>query len=267
MNRPRLKSVSSVPLKYVDDVRLLGITPRFDVYVEEIYSVLDWAAQHIVTPEGGLSASRDEDYGSNTHFEPFKRPVDLVKPGPVKRGHELNFSGARLRGLRETERITDTVRALSPAEKMTFAAYFNLTPPVPTLLGIAESSVTAEAEIIPGKWHVMCRRIRLAYALPEVRYDDMGYPFDYDTVTVYAAHDYDPALGSSADMLSFAELPAIFHGIRLRRPMDCLFYGGFLVVADGGGPDVPSQVHFWKLEDEFVPSAQAGQDNDDIHQP
>ena len=73
---------------------------------------------------------------------------------------------------------------------MALIAKFKLDLIPPMLLGVAESYVLAKPNSTPGSVFV-CRRLRLAVALPETRLDEDNQPYDYETHVIYLAHFYD----------------------------------------------------------------------------
>jgi hypothetical protein len=160
-------------------------------------------------------------------------------------GKPLDFLGPRHRGLRDLERVADIVRPLEVATKFRIARQLNLAIPPALLLGLAESYVIAEAELIRPTDYLVCRRLRLAYALPEIQRDANGTPYDYDTLVVYIAHPYRREMGHEAPVETvFAGLP----GVQLNRPMDVILVDGHLFIADGGAGNIPARIHTWQVE-------------------
>ena len=111
------------------------------------------------------------------------------------------------------------------------------------LLGIAESYVLAESEIIHPNLYFVCRRLRLAYVLTEPATDADGQPYDYDTQVIFVAHFHD-----CDGELALADLLDDLTDVPLHRPMDCVLAGDKLYIADGGEEDRLSAIHVWKLE-------------------
>ena len=72
------------------------------------------------------------------------------------------------------KRLLDLVRVLSIDEKMAVIDKFKLNIIPPMLIGVAESYVLAEAELQRPNLYFVCRRMRLAIALPEEWLDDEG---------------------------------------------------------------------------------------------
>ena len=231
---------NTLTLRHHGDCKILGITPDMTLYIEEIYGDDDWLAQHRMTLKGQFIRSVDDQHGHTTHFSPLHLPDNLIRPAPITASAALNFSGPRQRGLREPERIHETVRPLTIATKMQVIQQLGLDLMPPLLLGIAESTVIAEALLPPL---LVCRRLRLAYALTTPQRDSDGQHYDYDTHVLYVAHHYETDDFELPPEIVFAGLP----GVTLLRPMDCLAHDGYLFVADGGTPQRYSQIHIWQI--------------------
>ncbi|MBZ0301901.1 MAG: hypothetical protein K8J31_19285, partial [Anaerolineae bacterium] len=170
---------ATCPLPHGGDGQILGLSAENTLYVEEYYDE-DRLARHVLTLDGRILKSFDEHLEDSvvSTFPPL--PDHLVRPAPIRAAVRLNFRGPRFRGLRELDRITDVVRPLEVPTRMELVARLSLDIPPFMLIGIAESQVLAEALLIPPHGYFVCRRIRLAYALQETRYDDDHQPFDYD---------------------------------------------------------------------------------------
>lgn len=238
-----LNYLKSFLLQHNGDCYLLGVTPALTVYVQEIFGDDDQLAQHALTFDGGLLASADETRNAASDFAPLYLPPDLVRPMFVRHAQGLNYSGPRQRGLREQERIIDVVRALEVPTRIRLSQQTGI--PMPLILGIAESRVLAEALLAPPDTYLVCRRLRIAYALPEPQRDTSRQWYDYDTLTIFAAHLYNPTrhdVELSPDEV-FAGLP----GVQLNRPMDCIVCHQHLFIADGGDTNRTSQIHIWRL--------------------
>jgi hypothetical protein len=238
-----LEYATSHSLKHAGDCHLLGVRADGTVYVEEWYGD-GWAAQHVITIDGDWLQSVDEDSGAADDLEPLALPPDVVHPQPGWQTVALNFVGPRHRGLREPEHMSEAVQPFSIHDRMTLVSQFQLPTTPPMLLGLAESYVLAEAPLHPPQTYVICRRVRLAYALPTVCRDADNQPYDYDTAVAYLAQIVDltqdlPGLQPDAEQ-RLPEAP-------LHRPMDCAVCGDWLVVADGGSTAHPAQVHWWRV--------------------
>ena len=243
MSTFKLTYLTKIPLRHHGDCRLLGVTPALDVYVEEFFDT--WMAQHAFDKAGRLLESVDEAGGQTTHVQPLRLPDDARTPQRVWHTIRLNFQGPRHQGLREPERVQATVRNIPVKAKMQLIEKLNLDMPAMMLLGLAESYVLAEAAIAPPHIFVVCRRIRLAYALPEVQHDTQQQPYDYDTILFHTAHFFDHR---AIEPPEIAETLAPLGGVSLNRPMDCVVQSDHLFIADGGTAAEPSVVHIWRID-------------------
>lgn len=230
-------------LAHNGDCGLLGIAPGPVVYVEEFYGDDGWLAQCALRLDGTVIAQMDEAHGARAGAPPLELPANLVKPASANHTRRLNFSGPRWRGLRAEERIDDMVFPLPVAAKMALAQRAQLDVPPPLLLGIAESRVLAETQLGPDCW-LVCRRLRLAYALPQPRRADDGAPYDYDSCVLHLAHIWTP--DDDGELLTDAALAGL-PGVQLHRPLDCLAAYGCLALADGGAPDRLAALHVWRF--------------------
>ena len=243
MPTPFVSFLKTLPLKHTGDCSLLGIAPDATIYVEEIYGNEAWLAQHALRLDGTMIESIDEAHGENDDLAPLDLPLQIVKSKTCWHTMALNFAGPRHRGLRAPERTLDLVHPLTIQEKIGLARRYNLDIEPPLLLGIAESYVLAESQIVHPNLYFVCRRVRLAVALPEERTDDDGFPYDYETIVIYLAHFYERDQESTfSDVLGdLTETP-------LHRPMDCILYGDHLFIADGGADDRRSAIHVWHID-------------------
>lgn len=243
MPTTQLTYLHSIPLAHEGDCLLRGISSEGHLFIDELYGADDWLAQHVITLDGAVLHSIDEHHGENRDFLPLDVPADLITPEPVNPHHRLNFGGARYRGLQEPERIAELVRPLSLPAKMQLIETLGLEITPPMLFGVAESTVLAEAALDAETW-LVCRRLRLAYRLGQVQYDEDNQPYDYDTLVLHVVHPYRPAIHDHEmpPLEVFAGLP----GVVLYRPMDCLICGDYVIVAEGGDPDYPAQIHLWQ---------------------
>lgn len=258
MHHPPLTHITTIPLHHDGDCSLIGLTADLTIYAEEHYGADGWLAQHAIRLDGTMIDSVDEQSGHNSAFEFLPLPADIIRPQSGWRTRELNFSGPRHRGLRGPERIVDLVRPLSITDKMLLIERYQLDAAPPHLLGIAESYVLAEAALNPPDQFIVCRRMRVAYLLPQPRRDASNEPYDYDTHLIYMVHLYDRRDDTE---LPLTGLVAGLDATPLNRPMDCLIAHEHLLVADGGSrgaygepvsnragiDDRPSLIHIWKL--------------------
>lgn len=186
--------ITSLPLAHTGDCGLIGIAADLTIYAEEMYGEDGWLAQHALKLSEKTIAFSDENSGLNRDFEILQLPDDLARSQPCKHTTALNFGGARHRGMREPERIAELVRPLTIQTKMTLIERLKLNIMPPMLLGIAESYVLAEAPLMSPDVFMVCRRLRLAYILTQVKADADHQPYDYDTLVLYIAHDYNPSI-------------------------------------------------------------------------
>ncbi len=239
MRPPIFHPQSTISLPHHGDCSLLGVTPDGQLYLEEIYSDDGWMAQHIYSADGVLMHSVDEMDGANTEVKALELPINIVKPRIGWHTMGLNYAGARHRGMRINERLADVVKPMSIPDKMTIAKRLN----VQVVVGIAESYVVAEVELVRPNLFLTCRRIRFAFALPEEHVDDNGDPYDYDTQVIYVAHLLDLRAEEERPIIDLLnDLPGVF------RPMDCLLLEDRLYVADGGAEDRPNRIHIWRVD-------------------
>jgi hypothetical protein len=238
-------------LPHDGDCGLIGVTPARHVYIEELYGD-DLLAQYHLDENGQMVASVDE--GIDANFGPLPLPDDLICPALVKATLSLNYIGARYRGLREAERLSDLVQLLSIEEKLVLLEKLALRIPPMMLAGIAESRVLAEAPLDEPGRYLVCRRILLAVMLPEQRLDTDGQPYDYDTIRLHVAHVYDaaryplPELHKALDGIG---------GVTLTRPLDCMVERERLYIAEGGDASTGtcSRLHIWEIEKQVPRSA------------
>lgn len=246
LHRINYRHECTFPLQHASSPGLLGVTQDGHIYVEEIYGEEGWLAQGQYDLEGKLLASVDEADGRCPNIQPLALPDDLIRPARVWHTMRLNFAGPRHRGNRLLERIDELVQPLSIGEKLAISQHLKLPVPPPMLLGLAESYVLAETQIVPPTLFMICRRLRFAYAL-EPSTADQNREIDYDTVVTYIIQEID--LSDDADKPLSSYL-GHFAGVRLNQPMDCMLFETRLFVADGGDPGTgrPAHIHIWQVE-------------------
>lgn len=231
-NQTNLKHFTIINLPDVDDVVLLGMTSTGIVIAEGYSEARENATICRIEPDGNLVLLPKDT----------SLPQALISPEVVPAGHPLHFSGARLRGLRETDRIQALVQPLSILEKMALISHLALSVSPMQVLGIAESRVLSQAMLTPTL-AVICRRVRIAYALPSIAKDADGLPYDYDTLPLYLLHAYHP---QTTEVPPLEDCLGEFAGVRLHRPLDCLYHAGRLVVTEGSTADQPCRIVIWK---------------------
>jgi hypothetical protein len=242
-----LDYLTTLPLKHQGQCGLLGVTPDLTVYVEELHGPDERLAQYALRLDGSILQAAEESADAAIPLHPVTLPPDAIRPQTGKQTTALHYSGPRLRGLRTAERVDDLVYPLPVPLKMRLVQQHGLDIPPPLLLGLAESYVLAEAPLRPPDVFVVCRRIRLAYALPETHLDEDNQPCDYDTLTFHIAHPYDRAGDDDGPLAALAnDLP----GAPLHQPTDCLICAGHLFIADSGQGDALNAVHIWRITGE-----------------
>lgn len=242
-----LNHLQTISLLHAGDCHLIGVTPEGTLYAEEIYDDGSMA-QHKISADGVLKATVDEAHEADQPLTPLAIPLDIHKPARVWHTMALNYAGARHRGLRALDRVDDVVKTVSIADKIALVDRLNLNIAPPSLIGLAESYVLAEAQVIRPRWFLVCRRMRFAYALPARQADADDQPYDYDTSVLYAVHFYNAADDEHPPLAS-ALNP--FGDVTLHRPMDCLVTEDRLYIADGGaegdGASLNSRIHVWAV--------------------
>lgn len=233
-----LEHFATYDLLYAGDCKLLGVTDNGDIYVEELYGDDDWLAQHHILTNEGIVETVDEAEGNNLNIKVFELPEGLIQPRAKPCCPQLQFSGARLRGLRADERIAELVQPLSIEDKIELTEFMEWDIEPLQLIGIAESVILSHTKV-SEKSTIVCRRVRIAYQLakPEVTHD-------YDSMDVYLLHEYQP---EDDPMPELVDCLNDIDDVVLLRPMDCLFHMGRLYVADGGEDDDVSAIHIFQL--------------------
>jgi hypothetical protein len=229
MNITGFKHSCNISLHYKGDCALLGSTATGNMYVEEYDD--EGSIRHHLTADGAIIASGDLDVPELLHT-PHSPAV-----------HPLNHSGGRYRGLREYDRVAEWVQPLTVMEKMPLMQHLNLAISPMALLGIAESRVLSEAPL-GNDQSIVCRRIRLAYALPQPQIDDAGFPYDYDTLVLHLAHTYE---AESDTAPSLATVIQGLDGILLQHPVDCIVQEHRLIIADASDGMHVSRVMMYRV--------------------
>jgi hypothetical protein len=235
-----LRFVRTITLAGHGDCAILGALPDMSRIYLELY---DTANEHVeqigITQTGEIVAQGDQGV-------PLEPPPGVVRPRSAWTTMALNFAGARHRGIRAEERVDELAHPMSLPEKMQVAAHLKLEIPAPMILGWIESYSLAEATLNKGVFCV-CRRLRIAFALPQKSHDTDGAPIDYDSAPLLLAHLY---FANRHEDLPLADLLRHLPDATLHRPMDCMVVGGHLLVADGGDADQPARLHLWAISDD-----------------
>jgi hypothetical protein len=240
-----LKHLTTLELRHNGDCYLLAISPDMVLFIEEVYGDDEHVAQYALTMKGEFLASVTDQDDPEGSFVPLPLPNDSLQPTPVSPAHPLNYTGPRLRGMRAWDHIDEIVRPLPITTKMNLIDQLALDIPPLMLIGIAESHVLAQTFIQSPHLTMVCRRLRVAYALSQIQHDSENQPYDYDVLTLYIVHPYNVASDEHVINLEtvFAGLP----DVDLYRPMDCLAYNNHFLVADGGDTDRKSRIHIWQI--------------------
>lgn len=245
--------VFTTELRHSGDCAILGIADDGTVYAEELYGDDGWLAQHKIAPDGKVENSVDEAGGTALPVTPLVIPEGAVAPNRVWHTMRLNYAGPRHRGLRGLERVDELVRTLTVADKFAFAKSLPVSIEPQAVIGLAESYVLSEVQVIQPDWFIVCRRIRIAYALGEEQIDRDGLPFDYDTCVLHVAHPFNR---EEDEIRLTTGLVDDFFGMRLYRPMDCALVNERLYIGDGGDRESGrvSRVHVMTLDRPEPPS-------------
>lgn len=238
-----LRHIRTIQLQYRGVCGIVCITPQHHIIAEEIYDDT-WLARHTLSLDGEFLATEDEENGKNT-LKAYFPPEDCATPQRSEVTSMLNYSGARLRGLREYERIDQLARPLTIETKMALTSKLNWNIMPPMILGLAESAVLSDVLIPKTVQYIVCRRIGIAYALMSGQIDDAGQPYDYDTRFIHIAHTYDP---STQDALSVEEAFAPLPGVQRNQPTDCVLMDDYLFIADSGLDATPNRIHIWQID-------------------
>lgn len=234
-----LQHSHDISLRYRGDCALMGVTPAGDIYAEELYDET-WLAQYHITQSGDIAKSADEQSGQQA-LHPIELPPVAITPQSAPLNHPLNFRGLRQRGLRAEDRVSEWLQPLPIMQKMPLIERLGLNIPPPLLLGIAESIVTSQTALT-DELHLVCRRLRLAHALPQPTTDANGLPYDYDTVTLHIAHTFAPQTSAAP---ALEECLGKFGGVALMRPLDCLHVNNRLIIADASSGKQNSRILVW----------------------
>lgn len=219
---------------------ILGIDPNGHVYAEEIYlpdenyPPDEHVMHHILMSDGQIVTSADE-----LHI-----PKDLISPKIHPKTKALNYQGGRLRGLREAERLSDWAQPLPIADKMRLIQTLGLNISAMQLFGIIESAVLSSVAL-RDDWFVVCRRMRLAIALPKIHTDADGLPYDYDSHILQTAHLYHD---SWAESVPVEHVLSGIGGVRLNHVYDCIVYENQLYISQSCGDDKNNTIHRWSIE-------------------
>lgn len=220
INQPLLYSHAVIPLPHTGVCGILGITPQFDLYIEEIYPPDDDIICHHISTNGVIIQSS----------ETLKLPTNIITPKIHPSTPQLNYTGGRTRGMREAEHLQDWAKPFTIAEKMRIIEALKLSITPMQLFGMINSVVLSSAQL-HSDWFVVCRRIALAIALPKIQYDADGLPYDYDGHIIQTAHFYHASWEESPPIESV--LMGI-GDIRLSGTYDCVLMDNQLLISESG---------------------------------
>lgn len=239
--------IRSIRLLHSGDAALLGLDDARRLYTEEYFGEDGLLAQAAWSDTGELLRCVDESQADGQPIQALELPEgSLLKPGRGWNTVRLNHAGARHRGLRETDRIADTTLSLSVPEKMLLAAYIPQAGSPMSLIGIAESYVMSEAQLTRTVY-LVCRRLRIAYALPGRVMADDGLPCDYETAVLHVVHLVDLADDKpvpAEDWFGLLPAPTLY------RPTECIVdrERGELWIAESGDGTRPAQAHLYRID-------------------
>ncbi|MEO1288465.1 MAG: hypothetical protein AAFV93_11915 [Chloroflexota bacterium] len=236
----KFKHKKQISLQYVSQCNILGVSEANDIYIEEYYDEA-YLVQYRMTLSGDILAVVDEEYGK-TSITPFTLANSLQQPcHPLD--HSMNYTGLRFRGMREADKVAEWVKPMPMLEKMPLMQTLNLGVPSMMLMGIAESRVLSETQL-SDRISLICRRVRLLIALPEIKIDEAGLSYDYETHIMHVLHTFDSETEAYPSLhQALKQFPDV------SNPTDCLFTHEYLIVADSGYDEVVSTVHIYHLDD------------------
>lgn len=217
---------TTLDLKIADDSVLLGLSASGDMFIETYQD--DALTTYQVTQTNVQIVTQV--------------PSNLTMPIQPS-DHPLNKTPLRLRGMRETDRISDWITPLPIIEKMPLMPKLGLSITPMQLLGMVGSTVLSTCQL-QGNTMLVCRRVRLAYALPTPQNDADGIPYDYDTHTLYLTHEYKTKTDEAPPL---HECFDPIDGITLHTPHDCLRHDDNLIILDSGTDNTPAKVHIWQI--------------------
>ena len=233
------------PLQRLQGVLMHGMTPDATLWVDELDfdADADTLWRHSLRYTGQwppMLASSDER-------DTEQLPADLMAPEQPSATHPLHKAPTRLRGLRETDRLSDWLHTLTISEKMALMPHLEAknVPFTPMQWrGISESTVLSSATLTPDV-SVVIRRVALAYTLPAIQIDSYGLTYAYDSSILHLAHMHQ-ANSDDAPLLTPEHLTA-FGDAAMQQPVDCLAHGGYLYIADDGAGERLNRLHIWRI--------------------
>jgi hypothetical protein len=240
INRYQPEHEQTIMLCHTATCSLTGVTPDWHIYIDETEPD-GYVTQHHYNASGALIERAIERQGDDW----LTLPDVLLSPRWVDT-HPLNTGGARWQGLRETDRVQSLAQSLSIMQKMTLIKHLGLSITPMQLIGLIESRVLCETRL-PDDSTLVCRRVRLARALPDVHYDEDGNPYDYDSVVLHLLHSYDASTDETPDLDACLSPVG---GVHLMQPQDCFYYDGRLLVCDASDGTQNSRLVLYRLKPE-----------------
>lgn len=241
----KLRHKKQISLLHPSECIILGADSDNNFYIEEYYDYT-YIAHHQLTLDGDILETRDEASGKNT-IDIFS--VDDLRLKPERpRQHFLNYTALRLRGMRQSDKVSEWVRPLPIQDKMPLLQTLNLQISPMMLMGIAESRVLAQTKLSDDV-DLVCRKIRLLIALPEPKLDSTGLPYDYDTLVIHVLHPYHHYTDHYPPLHQALKLFP-----QLDKPSDCLLVNETLIIANSSDGASVSEIHLFQFDDDDLQS-------------
>ncbi|MGB7337759.1 MAG: hypothetical protein WBC91_02620 [Phototrophicaceae bacterium] len=237
----KLRHKHCIDLAHTSECNLLGVDDEFNIYAEEYYDYT-YIAQHRLNFDGILSETRDEESGKIS-IELFDLSKMIALPQHPAT-HPLNSTGFRFRGMRQDDKIVEWVIPIPIQDKIPLLQALNLQISPMMLMGIAESRVLSQATLSPTMT-IVCHMLRLLIALPDIKIDYMGLPYDYDTLILHVLHTYNPETDVSQPLHQALQLFP-----QLTTPTDCLLINEHLIVANSSDGTSKSEIHIFQFDDD-----------------
>jgi hypothetical protein len=235
-----LHHIQSLEIAVGEMCSLLGVSPTSGrVYCEVVND------ERVTLYEYAVSSAQLQAPARNSRLYYDDLPTDLIAPQVPTQTTWLNHTGLRWRGMRETDRVVDWVLPLTIMEKMQILPHVGIQLTPMQLLGVAESQILSEAKLNDDGAYLVCRRLRLAYALAQPQHDENG-PYDYDTILCHVVHCIEGEQEPSWESI-FTD----FDREQVKAPIDCLFHEDKIYIADSGTPSIADaamcSLHVWQF--------------------
>ena len=230
----------TIPLQYTGICHILAVTDQQTIIVEEYYAN-HFVAQHHIEPPDRFIITTDEKHGQSC-LVPIPTPAGSAVPPTTNPIPKLEHrTGAPQHGIRADDRIDSLVYPLTMSDKIRLAEQVPVPAPPPMLIGLSESRVLSNLTL-PNDHRLICRHLRLAYALMTEKTLPSGQRINYNTVTIHR-------LQFLPDDESFTPLTltGLYTDEHLHRPTQCMRHGDRIYIADSGG-DQPNRVHIYHVQ-------------------